>query len=121
MIPRLSGAVPELDETDAAFEQAPPDQGLPAMDVLAVSSANRGGLLAQIEGVACFGLHPKPQPKQADPRSKPATPRPGPPMSRIQPPHQVNLPALLRIVACGLRMFSISFSSAVCCGSMKVP
>ena len=43
VIPRLAGAVPDLDEADAAFDQAAGDEHLPAMHGIAIHVADGCG------------------------------------------------------------------------------
>ncbi len=57
MIPGLTGAVPELDDADATFEEASGDEGLAAMDMIAVGGADVGGFVGDVEGVGGFDLH----------------------------------------------------------------
>src|ERR1043166_961386 len=44
IVPRLAGAGPDLHEADAALEQPPRDQELPAVHVVAVVLAGAGGV-----------------------------------------------------------------------------
>jgi len=48
MVPGLAGAVPELDEANAAFEEAAGDQGLASVNVVAVHFAREGADVAQV-------------------------------------------------------------------------
>jgi hypothetical protein len=57
VVPGLARAVPELDESDAAFEQAPRDEQLARVDAVAVHLADVGGFFADVEGVGAFHLH----------------------------------------------------------------
>ena len=57
IVPRLAGAVPELDEADAAFEEAAGDEGLAGVDAGAVGVADVLGFAAGVEGVGGFHLH----------------------------------------------------------------
>ena len=56
-VPRLAGAVPELDEAHAAFEQPPRDERLPGVNAVAVHLADRLRLFADVEGVGGIHLH----------------------------------------------------------------
>ncbi len=57
VIPGLAGAVPELDHADAAFEEASGDEGLAAVDVVAVHLADVGWFAGDVEGVGGLQLH----------------------------------------------------------------
>ncbi len=57
MIPRLAVSVPELNEADAAFQEAPGGQELPRLNARPVHLADRSRLLADVKGIAGFRLH----------------------------------------------------------------
>src|SRR5437762_11166299 len=58
VVPRLPGAVPQLDETDALFQQAPRDQNLSRVNALAIHGPDVRRFLADVEGIVGLHLHP---------------------------------------------------------------
>ena len=58
VVPRLALSVPELDKSNASFDQPPCDQRLPCVNAGAIQVANVFGFLIDIKRFGCFGLHP---------------------------------------------------------------
>lgn len=67
-VPWLAFAVPDLDETNAAFEQTPGDQELARLCPLAIHFANVFRLARDVEGIGRVQLHPVGQLKGLDAR-----------------------------------------------------
>jgi hypothetical protein len=51
IVPGLAGAVPDLDEADAAFDEASGDEDLPGLLALAVHGPDGFGFARDIEGI----------------------------------------------------------------------
>jgi len=57
VVPWLAGAVPDLHEADATFDEAAGDEHLAALQGVAIHVANVLGFKADIEGIGRFELH----------------------------------------------------------------
>ena len=68
VVPRLAGAVPDLHEAHAAFDQPPGDQQLPGVRALAVHVADVLRLAVDVERVGRFVLHAVGEFEAMDPR-----------------------------------------------------
>ncbi len=67
VIPRLAGAVPDLDKTDPALDEAAGDQHLAPMQGIAIHFADGGGLAGEVKGIGSVHLHTIGQLKGLDP------------------------------------------------------
>src|SRR5204863_8032441 len=95
VVPRLAAAAPDLDEADAALQQAAGDEQLPAVDAGAVGLAHLRRLAADVEGVGGLGLHAVGQLERLDAGLQLRVVRPLPAVQAVEAQHQVELAALL--------------------------
>jgi hypothetical protein len=94
MIPRLTGAMPELHKADSALEETPGDQGLAAVHVITVERSHRRGLLPDVKGVAGIHLHAIGEFKGLNARLQARVVDPLAKVLRVELAQQIELPAL---------------------------
>ena len=61
IVPRLSFAMPDLNEANATFNQSASDQNLSSLNTITVHVANMFWLATDIKRIGRFRLHPKRQ------------------------------------------------------------
>jgi hypothetical protein len=118
IVPGLPCAMPKLDVANTSFEQAASDESLPPMHARTVHRANRRGLTADIERVRCFHLHSIRQFERLDARFQPRVIDSAPLMFIIELVQKIELLSLLGQRGIVVSMYSINWSSLVCCVSM---
>ena len=104
IVPRLTGTVPQLNVTDAAFQQSASDQRLPRMDAVSVHCLNVFRFSTDVKGFGGILLHAESQLERLNPRVKPLVDSRGS-MFDVQVRKQTQLASLR--ARCDLRMFDV--------------
>src|SRR3954469_13813626 len=91
VVPRLTFTVPDLDKSNAAFEEAAGDQQLPGLCACAIQVADVLGLFSDVERVRGVNLHAVGQFERLDTSFELAVPSAAAGMLLVQGVEQVKL------------------------------
>ena len=94
IVPRLSGAMPELNVANAAFQEPARDQCLPPMHARAIHLSDMSRLSCDVERIRRFHLHAIGQFEGLNPRFKPTILAPPSLVFLIELMQQIELLAL---------------------------